>query len=43
MEMKKYEKPLFHHVKGFDFTPKTVDSEGHVVVCRQCSACHGCR
>ncbi len=41
--MKKYEKPLFQRVRGFDFTPRTVDAAGTEIACRQCSACHGCR
>ncbi len=32
--MKEYEKPVFQRVKGFDFTPKTVDAEGTEIACR---------
>lgn len=34
---KRYERPVFRRVKGFDFYPKGK------VVCRQCASCHGCR
>jgi cytochrome c len=41
-QKKKYEKPILIKEKTMSF-PIEIIVSGKKIVCRQCSACHGCR
>ncbi len=40
---KKYEKPTIVKLEGMDFPKRIIEASSGQSVCKQCSACHGCR
>jgi len=38
-----YEKPILIRIKKMNFPIEIIQANGKLIVCKQCSSCHGCR